>query len=85
MDAGKKSQRGFSLIEVMVAFAILSVGMAGVAAMLLTSMQSDQYSIEMRDGDMVALRQVEYLKALAADAGISSGISSYMGSRLHGA
>jgi len=74
-----KPQQGFSLIEVMVAFGILAIGMAGVAAMLLTSMQSDQYSIEMRDGDVVAMRQIEYLKSQAADTAISSGVSSYLG------
>jgi len=60
------SQRGFSLLEAMVAFGILAIGMAGVATMLIMSMRSDQYSAELRDGEQVAMRVIEQLKADAS-------------------
>lgn len=65
-----KSEKGFSLVEVMVAFTILVVGMAGVGTLLLTSMKSDQYSVQMRDGDFLALEKIEELKGEAADTDI---------------
>ena len=60
------SEKGFSLVEAMVAFLILSIGMAGVATMLIMSMQSDQQSAELRDGEYVAMRVIEELKADAS-------------------
>jgi len=63
MDGIIRSDKGFSLVEAMVAFAILAIGMAGVATMLIMSMQSDQQSAELRDGEHVALRLIEELKA----------------------
>jgi hypothetical protein len=60
----------------MVAFAILAVGMAGVGTLLLTSMRSDRYSVQMRDGDFLALEKIEELKAQAADTDILSNYGS---------
>lgn len=49
----RKSQRGFSLIEALVAFMILSVGMLGVASL---------QSISLRSGQTAALRTVAVVK-----------------------
>ncbi|GAB3350081.1 type IV pilus modification protein PilV [Chromohalobacter beijerinckii] len=40
-----RAQRGFGLIEVLVALTILSIGMLGLAAMQLTSLQSARESL----------------------------------------
>jgi len=50
----KRSQRGFSLIEALVAFMLLSVGMLGVASLQSISLQS---------GQTAALRTVAVVKA----------------------
>jgi Tfp pilus assembly protein PilV len=78
------SQKGFSLLEAMVAFGILAIGMAGVATMLIMSMRSDQYSAELRDGEQVAMRVVEQLKADASreDTDIAR-FGSWIGSDLY--
>jgi prepilin-type N-terminal cleavage/methylation domain-containing protein len=66
MDGILRSDKGFSLVEAMVAFAVLAIGMAGVATMLIMSMQSDQQSAELRDGEHIAMRIIEELKADAS-------------------
>ncbi len=66
MTSMMRSEKGFSLVEAMVAFGILAIGMAGVATMLLMSMQSDQQTAEFRDGELVAMRVIEELKADAS-------------------
>lgn len=64
----------------MVAFTILAVGMAGVGTLLLSSMKSDQYSVQMRQGDSLALKKIEELKAQAADTDIVTHYGSeYLG------
>lgn len=62
---------GFSLIEVMVAVGILSVGMAGAAVLLTTAMQAHRYSSETRNSEALALQKIEELKSWAVDASIS--------------
>jgi prepilin-type N-terminal cleavage/methylation domain-containing protein len=80
MPTIRKSDRGFSLAEVMVAFGILAIGMAGVATMLLMSMQYDQYSAESRDGDFQALKQIEDLRATwSYTSTFSTGVVSTAG------
>lgn len=56
------SQRGFSIIEAMVAFGILAVGMMAVASMITTSMQFDRRSISKRDAFNVAMEKFEEIK-----------------------
>lgn len=45
LQSSPHAQRGFGLIEVLVALTILSVGMLGLAAMQLTSLQSARESL----------------------------------------
>jgi len=43
--SGSRTQRGFSLVEVMVALIIMSVGMLGIAGLYVQSMQAGRTSI----------------------------------------
>lgn len=46
-------EKGFSLVELMVALAILAVGMSAVGAMLLSSFQSDRHNRNVRRAETV--------------------------------
>ncbi len=63
-----RSNAGFSVLEVMVAFGILAIGMLGVGTMLTTSMKEDQYATQTRFGDFAAMDEIELLKADSVDA-----------------
>jgi Tfp pilus assembly protein PilV len=80
---GLRSEKGFNIAEVMVAFAILSIGMAGVAAMLIQSMQSDRSSIEMRSRADDAMRLIETAKG-ADGSGDYTGLTSSLSGPLSG-
>ena len=69
-------QRGFSLIEVIVAIAVLAVGMLGVTVLFQTAMSSQKHSFMTRTGDSVACEEVEWLKAQAVDATLSDSDGS---------
>jgi len=56
------SQRGFSLVEAMVAFGILAVGMMAVGTMITTSMQFEKRSIGKREAYSLAMEKFEELK-----------------------
>ena len=71
MYSSLANERGFSLAEVMVAFAILTIGMAGVGTMVMTSVKSDQRSFQLRDGSSLALQLIEQLKSEAIDTEIT--------------
>lgn len=62
-----QEDKGFNIAEVMVAFGILSIGMAGVITMLIQSMQSDTSSVRMRQGDEVAALVNEMAKGADGD------------------
>ncbi len=76
LDQGKlsalNSQKGFSLIEIMVAFAILGVGMLGVGTMLVTSMQQDEYTSKMQFTDKYAMDLLEELRADSVEGALSN-------------
>lgn len=55
-------QDGFSLVEVMVAFAILSVGMLAIATLWVAAMQEDRYNSTVRTAEAVAMEYVENFK-----------------------
>ena len=63
-----KSNGGFSVLEVLIAFAVLAIGLLGVGSMLMTSMKTDQYTTQMLYGDESAVDQIEYLKGIAPDS-----------------
>jgi prepilin-type N-terminal cleavage/methylation domain-containing protein len=67
MIHSSQSEKGFTLIEAIVALFVLSVGMLGVGTMLKASMSSDRFSIESRNSDWVALEIIEELKGELAN------------------
>jgi prepilin-type N-terminal cleavage/methylation domain-containing protein len=68
------NEHGFSLIEVIVAVAILAVGMLGVATLLTTAMKSEKHSYQLRAGDSAALTDVEWLKAELVDMPLTTDL-----------
>jgi prepilin-type N-terminal cleavage/methylation domain-containing protein len=72
-----KAERGFSLIEIMVAFAILGVGMLGVGTMLITSMKQDKYTTQMQFSDKLAVDLLEELRADSVDGVITNTQNIY--------
>ncbi|MFH1116772.1 MAG: prepilin-type N-terminal cleavage/methylation domain-containing protein [Pseudomonadota bacterium] len=60
------SETGFSLLEVIVAMLILSIGMLGVGTMVLTSFNNDRYNRRVRSADYLAVSKVEEMRALSA-------------------
>jgi len=67
-----RSEKGFSIVEVMVAFAILAVGMAGVGTMMMMSMKSDHYAKSTKDSTLWAIEQIEQLKCEATDTDVKA-------------
>jgi prepilin-type N-terminal cleavage/methylation domain-containing protein len=60
-------QSGFTLVEVLVAFAILSIGMLGVGTMLTHSMRMDKFSERQRQSDTLAMTEMEMIKGMSVD------------------
>jgi len=60
-------QDGFSLLEVLVAIVILSIGMLGVGTMVLTSLRQDHYTGRVRVAENLALSRLEELRGKTAD------------------
>lgn len=63
MMSSAQNQDGFSLIEVMVAIAILSIGMVGVAGMLFASYESDAHNGRLRRAEAVAQQIFERFRS----------------------
>lgn len=57
-----KNQKGFTLIEVMIAMIILAIGVLGLAPMMVTSMRGNQFSREFTDVAYIAQDRIEQLK-----------------------
>ena len=60
-------QRGFTLIEVMVAMAVLAVGLLAVAGMQLIAIQSNTENRDVTEATTFALDRLEFLKVLPID------------------
>jgi prepilin-type N-terminal cleavage/methylation domain-containing protein len=60
-----RSQAGFTVLEVMTAVLIFSVGMLGVATMLTTSAKTDSYTADVRVADYLAQAKMEELRGKA--------------------
>jgi type IV pilus modification protein PilV len=71
---------GFTLIEVMVALVILSIGLLGLAALQLVAVKGNAFSTEMTYATMLAQQQAEILKSRPyTDADLTEGSHSAVG------
>jgi prepilin-type N-terminal cleavage/methylation domain-containing protein len=68
------SDKGFTIVETMVAIAILAVGTLGVASMLMIHFSSDGYAARTRRAESLCLQKVEELKA--QQTALTSGSSA---------
>jgi type IV pilus assembly protein PilV len=75
-----KRSEGFTLLEVMIALVILSVGLLGLAALQLVAVKSNAFSSEMTYATMIAQQQIEGLKSLPfTDGDLTPGSHAGMG------
>jgi prepilin-type N-terminal cleavage/methylation domain-containing protein len=70
-----RDERGFSLIETLVAVLILTVGFLGVGKMLQSSMLSDRYNAIQREAHRSATSKVEDIRSRANYAAYGAGTS----------
>ena len=56
------SDKGFTILETMVAIAILAVGTLGVGSMLMISLDSGRIAAETRRAESIAMQRLEALK-----------------------
>lgn len=63
-----KQNRGFTLIEVLVALVILAVGLLGMATLMMSSMQSSQGAYLRSQASVLAYDIVERMRANRAEA-----------------
>ncbi|MCP4116030.1 MAG: prepilin-type N-terminal cleavage/methylation domain-containing protein [Desulfobacteraceae bacterium] len=63
---GKKiiNTSGFTLLEILIAMVIFSIGLLGVAKMQISSIRSNSYSQEMTDATILAKDKIEELMAI---------------------
>src|SRR4030042_1311161 len=59
-----KKSEGFTLLEVMIALVILSVGLLGLGALQRVAIKTNAFSSEMTYATMIAQQQAEILKSL---------------------
>jgi type IV pilus assembly protein PilV len=64
---GKENQRGFTLLEVIVAISVLTVGLLAVATMQGSAIMANGSATNMTDATTLASNQLEKLAALSYD------------------
>ncbi len=67
-NINSKKQAGFTLIEVMIAFVILAVGLLALLTMQIVSIRANAFSSEMTYASMLAQRKFEELRNTAYDS-----------------
>ena len=67
MNEMMRNQEGFSLIEVMIALIILSVGLLGIAGLQLTSVQGNAFSSHVTQASILAQNKLENLRNVPYD------------------
>lgn len=76
-----KNTAGFTLLEVMIALCILSIGLLGLGALQLVTIKGNAFSSEMTYATMLAQQQAEILKSYAfTDSNLTAGDHSAIGS-----
>ncbi|MDQ7785236.1 MAG: prepilin-type N-terminal cleavage/methylation domain-containing protein [Desulfomonilaceae bacterium] len=58
-----RSQEGFTLVEVMTAVLILSIGLLGVGTLVISSMRAESYNSYVRQAEYLASSKLEELRA----------------------
>ena len=67
LTAEIKTDKGFSVIEIMISMAVFAIGVLAVAAMQVTSVSSNKSARVRSDAAVLAMDQMEYLKGLPFD------------------
>lgn len=67
-QTGAKAQRGVALIEVLIAFLILSVGLVGFSALQVRAVKATQSSLQRNDAALLANSILESMRANRAAA-----------------
>jgi len=63
----KSGQAGFTLLEILIAISIFSVGMLAIASMQIMSIKGNKVSLDVTEATNVATDQIESLMGLAWD------------------
>lgn len=63
----KKNQNGFTIIEIMIAMAVLAIGILGVAKMQLSAVKGNSSACGLTEATIIAQDKMEELMALAYD------------------
>lgn len=58
----KNDKKGFTILEVMVAILVLSIGILGLAPLFVISMYGNSFSNQMTRANLLAMGQIEILK-----------------------
>lgn len=74
--AGRDSEKAFTLLEAMIALAILSFGILGVVAMFTTSIGGNSQGRSMTEAATLAQSQLDYLATGKDYNGLNSGSSA---------
>jgi len=67
MNQKKSNQSGFSLLEVLIALLILSIGLLGIAGLQVTSKRTNFEAIQRTTATMLALEMIERMRANAGE------------------
>ena len=71
-SSSKSGERGFSLIEIMIALAIFSIGILGVASMQILSVNYNSHARRTTEGTSLGVERMERLMTLPyADADLN--------------
>ncbi|MEO0230487.1 MAG: prepilin-type N-terminal cleavage/methylation domain-containing protein [candidate division WOR-3 bacterium] len=63
-----KLSKGFSLLELLVALFILSIGLLGVIPLAITTIRLNAFQNQMLNAKYLAERQAEYLRSISFDS-----------------
>ncbi len=58
------NNKGFTIIEVLMAIIILTIGLLGLAPLMVTSMAGNEFANDMTEANLIATDQIENLKTI---------------------